>query len=123
MGRKRRFLTYGIINVGITNLLLQFLLFLHLATGVATFLSQILNVCLGYLLYGARVFKVARLGGRSAASYSLLAVFLWLSNWWGIQALATLGCPRGVGALILVPLLAAFSYFIQKTLVFRPANP
>ncbi len=119
-GRKRRFLVYGALNVGLTNLLLQLLLWLHLATGLATLLSQLLNVALGYVLYGTRVFQVARLGRRSAAAYGFLALLLWWGNWGGIQGLAALGWSRNWAALALVPLLAALSYLAQKTLVFPP---
>ena len=44
-GRKRRFLLFGVVNVLLTNGAL--LLLLHLVTiGLATFLSQLLNVVL-----------------------------------------------------------------------------
>jgi putative flippase GtrA len=119
-GRKRRFLLYGAINIAITNLLLQALLLSHLATGLATLLSQLVNVVLGYLLYGTRVFQVDRLGRRSAAAYGLLALLLWWCNWGGIQTLASMGWPRSWAALMLVPALAALSYLTQKTLVFPP---
>lgn len=119
-GRKRRFLLYGTLNVGVTNLLLQLLLWFHLATGLATLLSQLLNVGLGYVLYGTQVFEAPSLGRRSAATYGLLALLLWWCNWGGIQGLAALGLPRHWAALALVPLLAAVSYLAQRALVFRP---
>jgi len=122
-GRKRRFLLYGALNVGATNLLLQLLLWLQLATGLATLLSQLLNVGLGYVLYGTQVFQVERLGRRSAGAYALLAVLLWWGNWGGIQGLAAVGWPRNWAALALVPVLAAVSYLAQKTVVFRSPPP
>ena len=122
-GRKRRFLVYGALNVGVTNLLLQLLLWFQLATGLATLLSQLLNVGLGYVLYGTRVFQVTRLGRRSAAAYGVLAVLLWWCNWGGIQGLVLLGWPRNWAALVLVPVLAVISYLAQKTLVFRSSQP
>lgn len=122
-GRKRRFLVYGALNVGVTNLLLQGLLWLQLTTGLATLLSQLLNVGLGYVLYGTQVFQVRRLGRRSAAAYGVLALLLWWCNWGGIQGLAAMGWPRNWAALALVPVLAAFSYLAQKTVVFRSSHP
>lgn len=122
-GRKRRFLVYGALNVGVTNLLLQGLLWLQLTTGLATLLSQLLNVGLGYVLYGTQVFQVRRLGRRSAAAYGVLAVLLWWCNWGGIQGLAAMGWPRPWAALALVPVLAALSYLAQKTVVFRSFHP
>jgi len=122
-GRKRRFLLYGTLNVGVTNLLLQLLLWFHLATGLATLLSQLLNVGLGYVLYGTQVFEAPSLGRRSAATYGLLALLLWWCNWGGIQGLAAMGWPRNWAALVLVPVLAVISYLAQKTVVFRSPQP
>ena len=117
-GRKRRFLGYGALNVLATNVALQGLL-LVMGTGLATFLSQLLNVGLGFVLYGKRVFRVERLQKRSALSYALMALFLWWCNWAGIDWLAGLGLTRNLAALILIPVLAALSYAVQKLVIFR----
>ena len=119
-GRKRRFLGYGALNVLATNLVLQGLL-LVLCTGLATFLSQLLNVGLGFVLYGKRVFRVERLQKRSALSYALMALGLWWCNWAGISLLAGWGLSRNLAALLLIPVLAALSYTVQKLVVFRQA--
>ena len=120
-GRKRRFLGYGALNVLLTNLVLQVLL-LVLATGLATFLSQLLNVGLGFVLYGKRVFRVERLQKRSAFAYVLMALVLWWCNWAGISLLANGGFSRNLAALLLIPVLAALSYTVQKLVVFRQAS-
>ena len=117
-GRKRRFLGYGALNVLATNVALQCLL-LVMGTGLATFLSQLLNVGLGFVLYGKRVFRVERLQKRSALSYALMALFLWWCNWAGIDWLADLGLGRNLAALMLIPVLAALSYAVQKLVIFR----
>ena len=121
-GQKRRFLAFGLLNIAITNVLLQLLLATNLATGLATLLSQLLNVGLGYVLYGTQVFRVERLNQRSAAAYGLLALLLWWSNWAGITGLAQLGWPRSASALALIPVLAACSYLAQKQLVFAQSQ-
>jgi putative flippase GtrA len=120
-GRKRRFLGYGALNVLITNLVLQGLLPL-MTTGLATLISQLLNVSLGFVLYGTRVFRVERLHKRAALAYGVLALLLWWANWAGITALAALGVQRNLGALALVPMLAAISYAAQKLVVFSPGR-
>jgi putative flippase GtrA len=117
-GRKRRFLGYGALNVLLTNLVLQLLL-LVLHTGLATLLSQLLNVGLGFVLYGKKVFRVERLQKRAAIRYGLLALLLWWANWAGITGLAGWGLQRNLAALALVPMLAAVSYTAQKWVVFR----
>ena len=123
-GRKRRFLGYGALNVLVTNLVLQGLL-LVMGTGFATFLSQILSVLLGFVLYGKRVFRVDRLQKRSALSYSVMALALWWCNWAGIRLLAGWGLSRNLAALLLIPLLASLSYTAQNLVVFRqkPLDP
>jgi len=120
-GRKRRFLGYGALNVLLTNLVLQLLL-LVLGTGLATFLSQVLNVGLGFVLYGKRVFRVERLQKRSALAYALMALVLWWCNWAGISLLAHTGFSRNLAAFLLIPVLAALSYTVQKLVVFRQAS-
>ena len=119
-GRKRRFLGYGALNVLATNAALQGLL-LVMGTGLATFLSQLLNVGLGFVLYGKRVFRVERLQKRSALSYAVMALCLWWCNWAGISLLARWGLSRNLAALLLIPVLAALSYTVQKLVVFRQA--
>ena len=117
-GRKRRFLGYGALNVLATNAALQGLL-LVMGTGLATFLSQLLNVGLGFVLYGKRVFRVERLQKRSAIAYGLMALGIWWCNWVGIDWLAGLGLTRNLAALMLIPVLAALSYAVQKLVIFR----
>ena len=119
-GRKRRFLLFGVVNVLITNGALLVLLPL-VTIGLATFLSQLLNVVLGYWLYGKQVFRVKRFAWRSAGAYGGLAVTIWLLNWLGIRGLTGAGLARGWAAVAMIPLLAALSYGVQKTLVFPQA--
>jgi putative flippase GtrA len=117
-GLKRRFLTIGLLNIAITNCLLQLLLAINLPTGMATLLSQMLNVGLGYVLYATQVFRVQQLGQRSAIAYGGLALLLWWGNWAGISGLVQLSWPRRLAALALIPVLAACSYLAQKHVVF-----
>ena len=57
---KRLFLSFGIFNFLITNFVLQVLLLL-IPTILATVVSQLVNLVLGYYLYGEKVFKFTRL--------------------------------------------------------------
>ena len=117
-GKKRRFLLYGSLNVIITNLVLQSLL-LATSTSIATFLSQIVNVTLGFLFYGKLVFKVDKLQRKSALLYALLAIFIWLINWSGISLLSKFGFSPNLSAFLLVPILAGFSYTSQRLFIFK----
>ena len=116
-GRKRRFLLFGIVNVLITNFLLQLALLL-MPIPLATLLSQTVNVSLGFVLYGRYVFRVQRLRKRSAWRYLLLAVLMWWTNWLGIELFAGLGVTQNFAAALMVPFLAALSYLAQKRVVF-----
>jgi len=118
LGRKRRFLLYGGLNVLITNAALQLLL-PWLPIGLATFLSQLINFGLGYVLYGKGVFRVDRLGRRSAAAYGLVSALVWGVNWGGIRLLSGEGVNRNLAALLLVPVLPVISFSLQKRFVFR----
>mgnify|MGYP001205926359 CR=1 FL=1 len=57
---KRLFLIFGVVNFLITNLILQILLLLS-PTFVATVFSQLVNVIIGFYLYGEKVFKFKKL--------------------------------------------------------------
>ena len=117
-GRKRRFLLFGCLNVAVTNTALQLLLRV-VPIGLATFLSQLINGALGYVLYGKGVFRVDRLGRRSAAAYALVSALVWGVNWGGIRLLSSEGINRNLAALLLVPILPVISYGLQRRFVFR----
>jgi len=116
-GRKRRFLMVGSLNVLLTNLVLQGLL-LILPIGMATLLSQLVNMGLGYYLYGKGVFQVSGFTRRSAVCYALMALFLWWLNWYGISLMAGHGISKSLAALLMIPILPVVSYMIQKHYVF-----
>lgn len=121
-GRKRRFLFYGAVNFLICNSLLQLLLWVGVAVGLSTLLSQSINIILGFYFYGKKVFGVNSLSSRSALMYLGWAVLMWLANWSGIDAFSALGLSRNVSALLMIPVLACSSYIVQKTVIF-PVTP
>ena len=115
---KRRFLTYGIINFMITNISLQIML-LSMKTYQATLFSQLINIILGYFIYGKRVFKVKRFSKRSGFKYSFLALVLWLINLKSITYLFELGINKNLAAMFIIPSLVTMSFIGQKYFVFR----
>ena len=121
-GRKRRFLFYGAVNFLICNSLLQSLLWVGVAVGLSTLLSQSINIILGFYFYGKKVFGVNNLSSRSALMYLGWAVLMWLANWSGIDAFSALDLSRNVSALLMIPILACSSYIVQKIVIF-PVTP
>ena len=120
-GQKRRFGAAGIINVLLTNAVLQSLLASNLVSVAAsTLISQIINSCLGYAIYGKMVFKAKGLRHhRPLLRYMLLMAGMWLMNAAGIEASEALGVNRNLAAAALIPVLAVVSYWSQKYWVFK----
>lgn len=121
LGQKRRFGAAGIINVVSTNLALQALLASN-ATSVtaATLISQLINTCLGYAIYGKIVFRVQGLRHhRPIFRYLMLMTTMWILNTVGIELGEATGIHKNLAAAGLVPFLAVLSYFCQKYWVFK----
>ena len=120
-GLKRRFGAAGIINVLVTNLVLQVLLASSIVSvTAATLISQVINTCLGYAIYGKVVFKAQGLRHRRPLiRYLLLMTAMWLLNTVGIEFGDTVGVNKNLAAAGLIPCLAVLSFFAQKYWVFR----
>ena len=121
-GQKRLFLFWGIINLFITNLFLQFILLSYnsIPTSTDTFLSQLINMVLGYIMYSKLVFKNKNLFNKNFIfKYLLLMSIIWLINSFCINILVLIGIIRNLSALILIPFLANISFLMQKYFVFK----
>ena len=118
---KRKFLLAGLINVLITNIFLQIFLFSNLFNiTISTFLSQFINMSLGYVIYSKFIFNVEKIiKFNFLIKYLLLMLFLWLVNNYGIKFISTLGISNNLSAFFLVPVLAIISFIIQKLWVFK----
>ena len=115
--KKVLFLIYGLVNVLITNLLLQiFLLFFPIF--FATLISQIFNLNFGFYLYGLKVFKVRFLGKKIYLKYLFFHLFLWILNWFLINFIYSYNISKNLAALFVVPFLALISFVYQKNIVF-----
>ena len=120
-GQKRRFGAAGLLNVLITNAVLQFLLASNLvAVAVATLISQAINTCLGYAIYGKLVFRATGMRHhRPLLRYLLLMTAMWLLNSAGIEIAESFGIQRNLAAAALIPCLAVISFAGQKYWVFK----
>ena len=117
-GEKRLFLLFGILNFLITNIVLQTSLLL-IPTIFATVLSQIVNLLIGYFLYGKKVFKFNKLNKFVFKKYLFLASFLWILNFTLIQSFFYFGLNKNIAAISIIPLLVAISYISQRNFVFK----
>ena len=116
-GRKRLFLIYGIANFLITNSILHILL-LIVPIFLATIISQLTNLVIGFYLYGRRVFKFKNLTYREFRKYIGLASLLWILNYGLIRYMYENGINKNLAAIFLIPFLVLISYFIQKKYIF-----
>jgi len=116
--KKKSFLILGLINFLITNLTLQFLL-LILPIYVSTIVSQIINLFLGFYLYGSKVFQVKKKTLRIFIKYLFLAFVLWVLNFSSIRILFDLGINKNIAAFLVIPFLVILSYFCQSRFVFK----
>ena len=115
--KKVLFLIYGLVNVLITNFLLQiFLLFSPIF--FSTLISQIFNLNFGFYLYGMKVFKVKFLGKKIYFKYLFFHSFLWILNWSLIDFIYSYNISKNLAALFVVPFLALISFVYQKNIVF-----
>ena len=116
-GIKTLFLIFGLINVLLTNLIIQiFLVFFSII--FSTFVGQLFNFLFGFFLYGKKVFGLKTLNQFHLYKYILLNIFIWNLNWILISNLNFIGFSKNVVALILLPPLALISYLFQRKIVF-----
>ena len=111
----------GVINIGLTNALLQSLLLSPvISIGAATLLSQFFNGIVGFAIYGKMVFNAKGMrSGFSGLRYLALMGLIWLCNWTGIELLKAANFSASVSGLLMIAPLAGISYVIQKNWVFR----
>ena len=116
-GTKRLFLFYGIGNFLITNSILHLLL-LMVPIFLATIISQITNLAIGFYLYGKKVFKMNNLTYKELWKYILLASFNWILNYVSIRLMHENGLNKNLAAILTIPFLVLISYFFQKKYIF-----
>ena len=116
-GRKRLFLFYGFANFLITNSILHLLLF-FVPIFLATIVSQITNLVIGFYLYGKKVFKMNNLTYKELIRYIFLASLIWILNYISIRFMYENGIHKNLAAIFTLPFLVLISYFFQKKYIF-----
>ena len=116
---KIRFLYYGFFNTLITNLILQILLIFS-KVYFATLIAQIFNLLFGFFIYKKKVFRKKYISKNKKVFYIITAFTSWNLNWIIINFLAfDLYIPKNLSAIISLPLIASWSYLIQKLIIFK----
>ena len=116
--QKKLFILFGFLNFLITNAVLQIsLLFTPIL--FSTLLSQMINLLIGYYLYGKKVFKLNKLTNLVFRKYFVLASILWILNFCIIRSFVYFGVNKNITALFVIPFLVTISYFFQKRFVFK----
>ena len=116
--QKKLFIFFGFFNFLITNAVLHiFLLFTPIL--FSTILSQIINLLIGYYLYGKKVFKLNKLTNSVFIKYFVLAFIIWSLNFSIIRSFFYFGVNKNITALFILPILVMISYFFQKRFVFK----
>ena len=85
------------------------------ARGNATLASQGLHACCGYWTSRLGVFQ--RRGKPWA--YAAIVIMSWLMQWQALHLILELGLGKTWAVALLIAPLAAFSYLLQRRLVFR----
>ena len=112
------FIFFGTINTLLTNILLQILINL-LPLWVSTFLSQLLNLIIGFFSYSFFVYKVRKIHIKQFIKFLILSIFSWNLNALIIYLMHDLlNINIRLAALLTLPLLASFSFFAQKKFIF-----
>lgn len=113
-----KFLLLGFLNFLITNIVLQIMLIFY-AIPLATFVSQVVNLIIGYVLYGKFVFGVKRSNYSFFIKYLFLAFLSWQLNSLSIIILFNkFFISKKISALIMIPVVTIFSFSVQKYYVF-----
>ena len=115
---KKRFIIIAFLVWFSTHSILQLSL-LILPIALATLVSQIAYIILGYIMYGKKVFFIEKFSKQSATKFLLMAIFLWILNWNGTNIISLMGMNKNLSAFIMVPILASISYFAQKYIVYK----
>ena len=118
---KRKFILFGFLNVLISNLFLQILLFLNLMPiRFSTLLSILFNTILGYFVYGNLVWKVSKiLKLKYFLKYTFSLFIAWSVLNLGIYFGLNFNLNPNLSSLIMIPFLSAYSYIMQKFWIFR----
>ena len=112
------FIFFGTINTLLTNIFLQILINIY-PLWVSTFLSQFLNLIIGFFSYSFFVYKVKKIFFKQFIKFLILSIFSWNLNTFLILIMNDLlNINLRLAALLGLPLIATFSFISQKKFIY-----
>lgn len=115
--RPLRFVMAGTVNTGVSYGVYALALWAGLALALASLLSLLAGLAVGYLTQGRFVFRTPSPG--SLGRYLIGWGVLYGVHYGVVTLLMRLGIHPLAGALVALLLIAALSYFVLRDLVFR----
>ena len=119
--RPLRFVLAGAVNTGVSYGVYALALWLGTALALASLLSLLAGLAVGYLTQGRFVFRSPSPG--SLGRYLLGWAVLYGVHYGVVTSLMRIGVHPLVGALFALVLIAALSYFVLRDLVFKADRP
>ena len=116
--QKKIFLKNAIYVWISTELSLQIFL-IYFPIAIATLISQIIYIVLGYSLYSQKVFKIKIYKKYTSLKFIIFSIILWLLNSTGIYFINKFIDNKNISAIIVIPFIALISYTIQKEYIFN----
>lgn len=112
------FIFFGTINTLLTNISLQVLINIY-PLWVSTFLSQFLNLIIGFFSYSFFVYKVKKIYFKQFIKFLILSIFSWNLNTLFILIMNDLlNINIRLAALLALPMIATFSFLLQKNFIY-----
>tara|TARA_B100000212_G_C27363601_1_gene529324 strand:- start:720 stop:1094 length:375 start_codon:yes stop_codon:yes gene_type:complete len=116
--QEKKFIINAIAVWGLSQIVLHVLLIIF-NVFVATFASQIIYTIIGYVFYGKNVFNIRKHNNSLFLKFLIVAIFLLIVNYNGINLLNLIINNKNISAIIMIPILASFSFLLQKYFVFK----
>ena len=116
---KFRFFFIGLVNVILSNILLQFIIFIF-PLWLSTFFSQIFNIIFGYFTFSRFVFKFINFKIITFLKYLIFVIISWnLNALLIVFFMYSFNFNIRLSTILPIPILAIFSYVLQKQIIFK----
>ena len=115
-----KFLFVGVLNTAFGYGLFSLFVLLKLEPGISLFLSTVMGILFNYLTTGRLVF--AARGLRQLPYFVAVYGLTFLFNLWSLRFLLSRGLSPFLAQAVLLPLMVAMSFTLNKIFVFRNAR-